>query len=129
MMRMTVTTRKEPSHEKTLCTQENTRTGIKFGACLRTAVWALLTLFPGTAWASGGSLVDVICDIVELLQSDMAGPVATAGVIWMAAMAMFGRASWGAVMIVVVGVAIMFGAQDIVLVLVGESQCGASTGP
>lgn len=63
---------------------------------------------------SMGELEQVICNIVSLTQDDIGKPVATAGVMAMAALAVFGRVSWGPLMVTAAGIGIIFSASDIV---------------
>lgn len=89
------------------------------------AVFLLIAVSPAYA----GGLAAIVCKIVDLTQNDIGKPVATAAVLGIAAMAMFGRISWGVVMVTATGVVIIFAAGSIVSTVTGAGDaCGTDSG-
>jgi len=87
------------------------------------------TLINPTAGPGGDNELErVICDVVNLAMNEVGPPVASAAIIGIACMGMFGRISWGAVMITATGIVIIFAAGDIVQQVTNLTACGAGAG-
>lgn len=89
-----------------------------------------LLVFPSSAFAqSGAALMEVICKIVSLTQNDIGKPLATAAIIFLCFMGMFGRISWGLILVTVCGIVIVFQAANIVTAVTGLTpSCGTASG-
>jgi type IV secretory pathway VirB2 component (pilin) len=100
-----------------------------FLGMMATAGLMVLPSFEAEAGAGGAAFAAIICKIVTMTQGPIGRPVATAAIIAIACMAMFGRISWGMVMITIVGIVIIFSAGQIVASITGmSSTCGSAGG-
>lgn len=77
---------------------------------------ASLLLLPAPAYAQIG---DLLCDVWWMLQGDLGRGLATLAVAALGIGAMLGKVSWGMAIMVAVGVAVLFGANDINFSLTG----------
>lgn len=89
-----------------------------------------VALLPGVALAqaapaSSSRIQEVICDLVELVQTDMGQAVGTAAILALGIQALVGRVSWGAATVIIAGIGVMLGAGEIVLTMTGIDGCGA----
>jgi type IV secretion system protein VirB2 len=74
--------------------------------------------YGGSGPGSGGTpMADVLCLIVDWFSGNLGRGLATIGVSAVAIGAIFGKVSWGLALTVMVGVAVMFGASDILFQL------------
>ncbi len=62
-----------------------------------------------------------ICKVVNLVRDDIGPPVASAAIIALALMAMFGRVTWGLVLTTNIGIGIIFSAAEIAATLTGKA--------
>lgn len=75
---------------------------------------------------------ELFCKIVDITKTDIAGPIATAGVIAVALLAMYARISWGYVMMTLTGIVMLFSAEQIYDTVAGDIlgaealQCSAA---
>lgn len=95
-------------------------------AVIQMCVLCIMLLAPSDALAAGERLEAVICDVVYLVTGSIGKPVATAAIVGIALMAMFGRISWGIVMVTVTGIVMVFSAGQIVKVVTGSTACGGA---
>lgn len=74
-----------------------------------------------------GAIQGVLCQILQLINGTPGKALATASVIMLGFGAMLGKVSFGSALIVATGIAIAFGAPQIVFILTGMiDQCGLS---
>lgn len=87
--------------------------------CLVMALTATFMMLPEMASAAdviGG----VLCDVVAWFNGPVGKGIATLAIIIIGVGALMGKVSWGMAIIVGIGVAVVFGADDIVNALGGE---------
>jgi len=98
------------------------------------AVFASVAMLSDSAMASGVSagsssnaIEQVFCNIVQSLTGTTGKAIATVAVIAVGVGALLGKISWGLALIVALGIALIFGAASIVMVLGGTgSKCVAA---
>lgn len=94
------------------------------------AVWcfvftAVLLLASEPSLAQETTAVDeVVCNIVEALQGNVARAVAAFGIIFLGFSLFLGKISWGVALALGIGIGAIFGAGDIVDIIAGD---GADT--
>lgn len=90
---------------------------------VRTSVWNLtLALFavyvvamvPEAALAQGETIGNVLCNVVDWFTGPVGQGIATLAIIVIGIGALMGKVSWGMAIIVGIGVAVIFGASQIV---------------
>lgn len=83
---------------------------------------------PATAYAAPDTpMAEVLCYVLDLIQGNAGKAMAAIGVMTMGAAAIMGKASWGMALTVGVGIAVIFGAVNIVDVLgLGLAECPAA---
>jgi type IV secretory pathway VirB2 component (pilin) len=90
--------------------------------------WTLtlgLLLMPDLALAAGGqTIADVLCTVVGWFTGNVGKGIATLAIIIIGVGALMGKVSWGMAIIVGIGVAVIFGAAQIVDDLGGQGNCG-----
>ena len=85
-------------------------------------------LLPDMAHAAGGDCIgEVLCNVVAWFTGPVGKGIATLAIIVIGVGALMGKVSWGMAIIVGVGVAVIFGASDIVEEL-GGGASGCSGG-
>jgi type IV secretion system protein VirB2 len=80
---------------------------VLFGAC---QAWAY-----GGLGSGGTPMADVLCEIVNWFSGNLGRGLATIGISAVSVGAVFGKVSWGLALTVVVGVAVMFGATELLI--------------
>jgi type IV secretory pathway VirB2 component (pilin) len=91
-----------------------------FGTTMAFMLLALVALSPDSSWAATASgLNAVICNIVHELQGPVARGVAAFGIIFLGFSLFLGKISWGVALALGIGIAAIFGANEIVTVMVG----------
>lgn len=95
------------------------------------AVTMAAALLPDMAHAAGGDTIgEVLCNVVGWFTGPVGKGIATLAIIVIGVGALMGKVSWGMAIIVGVGVAVIFGAKDIVEELGGgASGCNSSSAP
>ena len=94
-----------------------------FSLCLVAALGVLI--MPDMAAAAGGqTIADVLCKVVGWFTGNVGKGIATLAIIIIGVGALMGKVSWGMAIIVGVGVAVIFGASQIVDDLGGKGSCG-----
>jgi type IV secretion system protein VirB2 len=89
--------------------------------------WTLMLTFaimvmPDFAHASaGGTIANVLCTVVNWFNGPVGKGIATLAIIIIGVGALMGKVSWGMAIIVGVGVAVIFGASEVVNELAGDS--------
>lgn len=96
-----------------------------WSAFLTITLFAAAMLLPETALADGQTPIGaVVCDILTWLTGATGRAIATLAIIIIGVGALMGKVSWGMAIIVAVGVAIVFGAPEILNLLGGgTSSC------
>lgn len=98
-----------------------------FSVCLALAL--AVVIFPDLALAaSGDTIADVLCEVVGWFTGKVGKGIATLAIIVIGVGALMGKVSWGMAIIVGVGVAVIFGAGEIVNDLGGSGSCGGTGG-
>ena len=95
---------------------------------LSLSLFAGMMLLPSLALASSGSttsgrLEEVLCRLVEWMTGTTGKAIATLAIIIIGVGALMGKVSWGMAIIVGIGVAVIFGAEQIVEDLGGTGSC------
>ena len=85
--------------------------GWTFALCLTLAL--AMTMLPQAAMA-GDTIGDVLCSVVGWFTGPVGRGIATLAIIVIGVGALMGKVSWGMAIIVGVGVAVVFGAPEIV---------------
>lgn len=102
-----------------------------FTLCMAFAmVLATMPEFAFAAGTAGGTIGRVLCGVVEWFTGPVGKGIATLAIIVIGVGALMGKVSWGMAIIVGVGVAVVFGAKEIVdeLAVNGGGGClGASS--
>ena len=94
--------------------------------CLAFLLCAVLISLPDTALAGAAkSISDPICKVVKWFTGPVGKAVATLAIIVIGIGALMGKLSWGMALIVVVGIAVIFGSAEIVKELGGKAGGGA----
>jgi len=75
---------------------------------------------PGDVWAQSNQVADVVCNIVEVLQGDVARGVAAFGIIFLGFSLFLGKISWGVALALGIGIGAIFGANQIVGLIAGD---------
>lgn len=75
------------------------------------------------AAASGDTIANVLCEVVDWFTGSVGKGIATLAIIIIGVGALMGKVSWGMAIIVGVGVAVIFGASEIVDDLGGQGSC------
>jgi type IV secretory pathway VirB2 component (pilin) len=88
---------------------------------LTLAIAAAVMMLPEMAMASGTPIAKVLCTVVGWFTGAVGKGIATLAIIVIGVGALMGKVSWGMAIIVGVGVAVIFGAEQIV------DQLGAGT--
>ena len=73
-----------------------------------------LALAQGGGGASGNTIANVLCNVVEWFTGPVGKGIATLAIIIIGIGALMGKVSWGMAIIVGVGVAVIFGADQVV---------------
>jgi type IV secretory pathway VirB2 component (pilin) len=93
-----------------------------FSLCLTLALGFLMV--PGLAQAaSGDTIAGVLCEVVGWFTGNVGKGIATLAIIIIGVGALMGKVSWGMAIIVGIGVAVIFGAAEIVDDLGGQGSC------
>lgn len=95
-----------------------------FSLCL--ALSLVLITMPDFAAAAGGggdTIAHVLCSVVGWFTGSVGKGIATLAIIIIGVGALMGKVSWGMAIIVGIGVAVIFGASQIVEDLGGNAQC------
>ncbi|MDX1975985.1 MAG: TrbC/VirB2 family protein [Rickettsiales bacterium] len=71
----------------------------------------------------GTDMAGVLCDVVQIIQSELGAGIATLSIITVGISAALGKGSWGTAITVAVGIAILFGAASIVDFFLGIEAC------
>jgi type IV secretion system protein VirB2 len=83
-------------------------------------------LMPEFAAAAGNPIGDTLCAVVEWFTGPVGGGIATLAIIIIGIGALMGKVSWGMAIIVGLGVAIIFGAEQLIAALGTDGAgCGA----
>lgn len=99
-------------------------------------LWYVITLLVGTyilfspdpAFAGQPQIAGVLCHVTAILGGTTGRAIATVGVIGVGLMAVFGIISWGTVLVICSGIALIFGAQSVTQSLLPNAQaCTAVT--
>jgi len=93
-----------------------------FSLCLTMALGLLLVPDMALA-ASGDTIAEVLCEVVGWFTGNVGKGIATLAIIIIGVGALMGKVSWGMAIIVGVGVAVIFGAAEIVDDLGGQGSC------
>ena len=98
-----------------------------FGTTFSFMLLALVVLSPDMSFATpdASGVTDVICNIVEELQGPVARGVAAFGIIFLGFSLFLGKITWGVALALGIGIAAIFGANEIVSVMVGEDDAAA----
>jgi type IV secretion system protein VirB2 len=101
----------------------NRRTMSVFGV----SALAVLVLHVPDALAAEGDkkFVGVLCNVLDLLQGNVARSVAAAGIIFLGFSLFLGKVSWGTALAIGIGIGAIFGAKDIVDLLAGDGLVDA----
>lgn len=91
-----------------------------FSLCL--ALTMAVMIMPDFAFASD-TIADVLCTVVGWFTGSVGKGIATLAIIIIGVGALMGKVSWGMAIIVGVGVAVIFGAGEIVEDLGGSGSC------
>lgn len=95
-----------------------------FSLCLTLAM--AFVLMPDLASAaSGDTIADVLCTVVGWFTGNVGKGIATLAIIIIGVGALMGKVSWGMAIIVGIGVAVIFGASQLVDDLGGQGSCAA----
>lgn len=87
---------------------------------LTLTLFAAVMLLPDIALADGDEPIsDTLCAIISWLRGTTGRAIATIAIIIVGVGALMGKVSWGMAIIVAIGVAIVFGAPQIVEILGG----------
>lgn len=91
---------------------------------------AFLILLPDVLLASDPDyqISNTLCEVVRWLNGSTGRAVATIAVIVVGVMALAGRLNWSMAIIVVAGIAILFGAKSIVEALAGSDTAACDSG-
>lgn len=93
-----------------------------FSLCL--ALCLMILVMPDIAAAAGGeTIARVLCNVVKWFTGSVGKGIATLAIIIIGVGALMGKVSWGMAIIVGIGVAVIFGAANIVEDLGGNAQC------
>lgn len=95
-----------------------------FSLCLTLAL-ALMLMPDLASAASGDTIADVLCTVVAWFTGNVGKGIATLAIIIIGVGALMGKVSWGMAIIVGVGVAVIFGASQLVDDLGGQGSCAA----
>ena len=90
------------------------------------AVAMVMVMSPDFAFAAGGSgqtIADVLCTVVGWFTGNVGTGIATLAIIIIGVGALMGKVSWGMAIIVGIGVAVVFGASQLVEDLGGTGAC------
>jgi len=93
-----------------------------FSLCLALAL-AYMTMPEFASAASGDTIANVLCEVVDWFTGSVGKGIATLAIIVIGVGALMGKVSWGMAIIVGIGVAVIFGAGEIVSDLGGQGQC------
>ena len=106
----------------------STQIKMNWSYCLTFLLASAMLMLPDMASAAdviGG----VLCDVVEWFNGPVGKGIATLAIIIIGVGALMGKVSWGMAIIVGIGVAVVFGADDIVNALGGDGgSCGGGGG-
>lgn len=107
---------------QTISTQRDTA----WSAFLTLALFAAAMLSPGMAMAQT-PMGEVMCDLVEWITGPTGRALATLAIIIIGVGALMGKVSWGMAIIVAIGIAIVFGAPQILNLIdtAGGEGCAA----
>lgn len=95
-----------------------------FSLCLTLALGLMFVPDLASA-ASGSTIADVLCTVVAWFTGNVGKGIATLAIIIIGVGALMGKVSWGMAIIVGIGVAVIFGASQIVDDLGGQGSCAA----
>lgn len=99
-----------------------------WSAFLTLTLFAIVMLLPDLAHASESPLETVMCNLVDFATGPTGRALATLAIIIIGVGALMGKVSWGMAIIVALGVAIIFGAPQIVKTLgAGGEACSTAT--
>ncbi len=84
---------------------------------------------PDMSFAAGNTtaISNVVCNIVNQLQGPVARGVAAFGIIFLGFSLFLGKISWGVALALGIGLGAIFGAQQIVGLISGDSQNACNT--
>lgn len=82
---------------------------------------ATTVLFPNISFAQG-AIGNTLCNIVDLLVGNLGRAIANLAVIFLGIGMFFGKVSWNSAMAVAVGIALVFGAGNVVNMVAGFSD-------
>jgi type IV secretory pathway VirB2 component (pilin) len=98
-----------------------------FGTTFAFMLLALVALSPDASYAQSADSVEaVICNIVLELQGPVARGVAAFGIIFLGFSLFLGKISWGVALALGIGIAAIFGANEIVSVMVNDDADSCS---
>lgn len=87
-----------------------------------------VVLLPGFAFAAGDNPVgQVLCDVVGWFQGPTGRAIGTLAIIIIGILALMGKVSWGLAIMVVLGIALVFGASELLDLIATDDPegCGA----
>ena len=105
----------------------NNSTGNVWSSTFCFLLIAAIAMFPDVAAATGvdasdNNLTQVICNVIILLQGNIARGVAAFGIIFLGFSLFLGKISWGTAFALAIGLGAIFGAQALVNLMTGDTD-------
>lgn len=116
--------------------QSNETIDLVWNATLAIAAVAIFAMLPLEALAGTGNtgnvgntaLDQLFCNIIQFVTGNIGKGIATIALIVIGLGALMGKISWGMALIVAIGIAVVFGAGNIVDAISGQGQGSNCTG-
>jgi type IV secretory pathway VirB2 component (pilin) len=97
---------------------------VLFNAGLTLAVMAVFSLLPDAALAGGNAISTTICTVIGQLTGPVGRGIAVIAVVFLGFSLFLGKISWGLAIALAIGIAAIFGANEIVTLLGAGGAAG-----
>ena len=100
----------------------------EFATAMAFLLLALVVMMPADSFANGNvsTISNVICNIVNQLQGPVARGVAAFGIIFLGFSLFLGKISWGVALALGIGIGAIFGANQLVGLISGNTTGGCT---